>query len=95
MKCAKCESIITDNSPGAMASHVRFRHLPNPPAMGRRPLKRKMKYEVKANGEEYRVEAIDYKKEGIVYIAIFCGPDAQRRAKQYARLMNLDAGSLK
>ena len=90
MKCKHCAAIITDNSPGAMASHVRFRHLPNPPSVGRRAnLLKRLKYEVKSEGEEYRVEGIDYGREGQIYIAVFIGPDAQRRAKYYARMMNM------
>ena len=33
---------------------------------------------------EWRVEAINYDGDGEIYLAIFCGPDAERRAKEYA-----------
>lgn len=34
---------------------------------------------------DFRVEAIDYENEGVAYIAIFTGPDAEIRAKEYAK----------
>ncbi len=37
---------------------------------------------------DWRVEAIDFKNEGTVYIAIFSGPNAQERAEEYARWKN-------
>lgn len=33
---------------------------------------------------QWRVEAIDMQKEGVVYVSIFAGPDAQARAREYA-----------
>ena len=44
-----------------------------------------MKYEVIQDGSEWRVEAIDYDSDGQVYVAIFSGPGAQARAREYAR----------
>jgi hypothetical protein len=38
--------------------------------------------------DEWRVEAIDYDKDGQIYVAIFCGPQAQARAEEYARWKN-------
>jgi hypothetical protein len=37
---------------------------------------------------DYRVEAIDTDSDGEVYIAIFTGPDAKSRAKEYAKWKN-------
>ncbi len=34
--------------------------------------------------DEWRVEAIDYEREGEVYLTIFSGPLAEERAKEYA-----------
>lgn len=34
--------------------------------------------------DDWRVEAIDYDNEGIVYVTCFSGPDAQARAEEYA-----------
>lgn len=47
----------------------------------------KLKYEAFATGigEEWAVEAVDYEKEGIVYRTIFSGPNARKRAKEYAK----------
>jgi hypothetical protein len=36
----------------------------------------------------WRVEAIDYENEGVAYVAIFAGPDSERRAKEYANWKN-------
>ncbi len=33
---------------------------------------------------EWRVEAIDFDNEGIIYVACFSGPDARERAEEYA-----------
>lgn len=41
---------------------------------------------------EWRVEAINYASEGEVYVAIFAGPLAEERAKEYARWKNESAG---
>ena len=38
--------------------------------------------------DEYRVEGIDYEREGVVYVALFSGPDAEQRAREYARFKN-------
>jgi hypothetical protein len=46
-----------------------------------------MTYEVveSAGGPgEWRVEAIDHEGEGVVYVAIFSGPRAKERAREYA-----------
>jgi hypothetical protein len=46
-----------------------------------------MTYEIAQDKEvpsSWRVEAIDYDNEGIGYIAIFAGPSAYERAKEYA-----------
>lgn len=32
----------------------------------------------------WRVEAIDYENEGVAHIAIFIGPNAEQRAREYA-----------
>lgn len=41
----------------------------------------------KESPSEWRVEALDI-KAGDVYVAIFCGPEAQERAEEYARFKN-------
>lgn len=38
--------------------------------------------------DEYRVEAIDYDHDGQVYVAIFSGPNARKRAEEYAKFKN-------
>ena len=38
--------------------------------------------------DEWRVEGIDYDSDGQIYVAIFCGPQAKERAKEYARWIN-------
>jgi hypothetical protein len=38
--------------------------------------------------DEYRVEGIDYAHDGIVYVAIFSGPEAEQRAREYALFKN-------
>ncbi len=43
-----------------------------------------MTYEVIQDGDEWRVEAIDYESEGEVCVAIFSGPGAEARAREYA-----------
>lgn len=48
-------------------------------------------YEVVASEnvvDEFRVEGIDYEKEGVVYVALFSGPEAEQRAREYARFKN-------
>lgn len=50
-----------------------------------------MNYEVTADRRStgaWRVEGIDFENEGIVYVAIFSGPNAQERAEEYARWKN-------
>ena len=46
------------------------------------------------NGDEWRVEAINYEGEGECYVAIFSGPQAEQRAKAYAAMMNTPARQL-
>lgn len=42
-------------------------------------------YEVVESGlDEWRVEGIDYGQDGQVYVAVFSGPEAEVRAKEYA-----------
>jgi hypothetical protein len=46
-----------------------------------------MEYEVIQSRDvpgEWRVEAIDFKSDGQVYVTIFSGPEAQERAEEYA-----------
>jgi hypothetical protein len=38
--------------------------------------------------DEWRVEAIDHEGDGEVYVAIFSGPDAEARAREYAAFKN-------
>jgi len=45
-------------------------------------------FEDKNNPNDWRVEANDYENEGAVYVAIFSGPDAKERAKEYAGIKN-------
>lgn len=48
-----------------------------------------MEYERTQSGpSEWRVEAIDYDNEGVVYVAIFTGPQADQRAAEYAEWKN-------
>lgn len=35
------------------------------------------------DGDEWRVEAIDYESEGECYVTIFSGPSAEERAREY------------
>jgi hypothetical protein len=44
--------------------------------------------EDKRNRGDWRVEAVDFEKEGHVYVTIFSGPQAQERAEEYAALKN-------
>ena len=37
---------------------------------------------------EWRVEAIDYDHDGAILVAVFSGPDAKRRAEEYAAWKN-------
>lgn len=34
--------------------------------------------------DAWRVEAIDYENEGVAYITVFIGPDAEKRAKYFS-----------
>jgi hypothetical protein len=46
-----------------------------------------MEYEVVKDStlmDAWRVEAIDVKQDGEVYVTIFSGPDAEERAREYA-----------
>ena len=44
--------------------------------------------------DEWRVEGIDYDRDGQGYLALFSGPNAKERAEEYARFKNLpSAGS--
>jgi hypothetical protein len=36
----------------------------------------------------WRVEAIDYNDDGVVYVAVFTGPKAEARAEEYANFKN-------
>jgi len=45
-------------------------------------------FEDNRNIGAWRVEANAYENEGAVYVAIFSGPDAQKRAEEYAALKN-------
>jgi hypothetical protein len=38
--------------------------------------------------DEWRVEGIDYDKDGLVYVTIFSGPDSKHRADEYADWKN-------
>ncbi len=38
--------------------------------------------------DEWRVEGIDYDNDGQIYLTIFSGPQAKKRAKDYARWVN-------
>ena len=38
------------------------------------------------NKGDWRVEAIDFDDEGAVYVTIFSGPEARKRAREYAAL---------
>lgn len=54
-----------------------------------------MRYEMmRSRGaeDEWRVEAIDYEHDGQVSVAIFSGPDAERRAKEYMEWRNATRG---
>lgn len=38
--------------------------------------------------DEWRVEGIDHDADGQVYVALFSGPQAKERAKEYAQFKN-------
>ncbi len=51
----------------------------------------KVQYEVIRSirdANEWRVEAIDYDRDGSIYVAIFTGPGAKERAHEYAAWKN-------
>ncbi len=43
--------------------------------------------------DTWRTEAIDFDSEGEVYVAIFSGPLAEERAREYARWKNMGEGA--
>ncbi len=43
-------------------------------------------FEDRKNRGDWRVEAIDFDKEGEVYVTIFSGPHARERAQEYAAM---------
>ena len=50
-----------------------------------------MQYEVARSAgmqDEWRVEATDYERDGVVYLTLFLGPDAEARAREYAEFKN-------
>lgn len=50
-----------------------------------------MRYETmrsRGSVDEWRVEGIDYEHDGQVFVTIFSGPDAERRAREYAEWKN-------
>ena len=38
--------------------------------------------------DEWRVEGIDHDADGQIYVALFSGPQAKERAKEYAQFKN-------
>jgi hypothetical protein len=53
-----------------------------------------MEFEDKNNPGDWRVEAIDYENEGVVYVTIFSGPEARERAREYAAIKNAQEARL-
>ena len=51
-------------------------------------------FEDKKVAGDWRVEAIDDEREGAVYVAIFSGPDAKERAREYAGIKNVQEARL-
>lgn len=50
-----------------------------------------MNYEAfadKLDANSWRVEAIDFENEGVVYVSVFFGPRAKERAEEYAQWQN-------
>ncbi|KKN68705.1 hypothetical protein LCGC14_0448960 [marine sediment metagenome] len=50
-----------------------------------------LKYEVtedKLYPGDWRAEATDYESEGECYVVIFAGPQAEKRAREYAEFKN-------
>lgn len=45
-------------------------------------------FQDKADAETWRVEGIDYDNDGVVYVTLFLGPDAEKRAREYATFKN-------
>lgn len=59
-------------------------------------LERHMEYEVlRAGGtaDEWRVEAANEAADGLVYVALFSGPEAEQRAREYADWKNTGDGA--
>lgn len=48
----------------------------------------------KKNPGDWRVEAIDHDNEGVVYVAIFSGPNAQVRAEEYVYFKARDLAAM-
>ena len=51
-------------------------------------------FEDRNNPGDWRVEAIDYENEGVIYVTIFSGPEAKERAKEYAGIKNAQEARL-
>jgi hypothetical protein len=45
-------------------------------------------FEDRQNPGDWRVEATDFDNEGVVYVAIFSGPESRERAEEYAAMKN-------
>lgn len=55
-----------------------------------------LRYEImrsRGTVDEWRVEAIDYKHDGQVFVTIFSGPEAKQRAKEYAQWKSATRGT--
>lgn len=55
-----------------------------------------MEYEVLLDatlpaGNVWRVEAIDYERDGACYVTVFYGEDSELRAREYANFKNANA----
>jgi|SRR5277367_1347087 len=51
-------------------------------------------FEDKQQPGDWRVEANDYKNEGVIHVAIFSGPNAKALAKEYAEMKNAQENHL-
>lgn len=51
-------------------------------------------FEDRKNPGDWRVEAIDFDNEGVVYVTIFLGPEARERAEEYAAIKNAQEARL-
>jgi len=51
-------------------------------------------FEDRQNPAHWRVEAIDFDNEGVVYVTIFSGPEARERAEEYAAIKNAQEARL-